>query len=118
MRSYGKYFNAPLQADKNYHVMVGMLSKVDDRDFVVYSDTAGLQVDVIMSHMPTNDAEESSAVIILLSLAIVVISLMLVVGLIGFYFLRNRVQLNHRQRLNDNQELTIQGPMIDVVSFL
>lgn len=55
------------------------------------------------------------AVIIGLSVAIGLLTFMLIAGIIGFIILKSRV-VNRRQRLSENQELTLQGPMIEVVS--
>ncbi|XP_018574764.1 LOW QUALITY PROTEIN: putative tyrosine-protein kinase Wsck [Anoplophora glabripennis] len=41
------------------------------------------------------------------------LSFMLIAGIIVFIILKSRV-INRRQRLSDNQELTLQGPMIEV----
>ena len=60
---------------------------------------------------------DSPGVIIGLSIAIGLLTFMLITGIIGFIILKSRV-VNRRQRLSDNQELTLQGPMIEVVSKL
>lgn len=49
-------------------------------------------------------------------MAIGLLTFMLIAGIIGFIILKSRV-VNRRQRLSDNQELTLQGPMIEVVSI-
>lgn len=50
-------------------------------------------------------------------MAIGLLTFMLITGIIGFIILKSRV-VNRRQRLSENQELTLQGPMIEVVSCL
>lgn len=50
-------------------------------------------------------------------MAIGLLTFMLITGIIGFIILKSRV-VNRRQRLSENQELTLQGPMIEVVSYL
>lgn len=58
---------------------------------------------------------DSPTVIIGLSVAIGLVTFMLLAGIVGFVILRSKV-VNRRHRLSDTQELTLQGPMIEVVS--
>lgn len=110
---YGRYYNAPLDPDKNYKVALALLSRLNDTTKMAYSEPNASD-DVILFNLDVDEnAPDSSPVVIALSVAIAVLSCALLAGLVGFLFLRKRV-VNRRQRLTDNQELTMQGPMIEV----
>lgn len=109
---YGHYYNAPLDPNKNYKVALSLISRLNDTTKTVYSEPNASN-DVILINIGEEDAPDSSPIVIALSVAIAVLSCALLAGLVGFLFLRKRV-VNHRQRLTDNQELTMQGPMIEV----
>lgn len=109
---YGHYYNAPLDPDKNYKVALSLISRLNDTTKAAYSEPNASN-DIILFDVGDVDAPDSSPVVIALSVAIALLSCALLAGLVGFLLLRKRV-VNRRQRLTDNQELTMQGPMIEV----
>lgn len=109
---YGHFYNAPLDPEKNYKVALSLISRLNDTKKSAYSEPNASD-DVILFDVGEDDAPDSSPVVIALSVAIALLSCALLAGLVGFLFLRKRV-VNNRQRLTDNQELTMQGPMIEV----
>lgn len=127
---YGRYLNAPLEPDTNYHVILGVTSQLGSDRRVLYS--AETKDNVVMLKMPEQDIDEgygvmqdkdahdvtndSPALVIALSVGIGLISCLLIMGIAGFFVLRNKIKNRHRRRLNNVQELTIQGPMIDVAN--
>lgn len=109
---YGHYYNAPLDPEKDYKIALSLISRLNDTTKSSYSEPNASD-DVILFDISEENAPDSSPVVIALSVAIALLSCALLAGLVGFLFLRKRV-VNHRQRLTDNQELTMQGPMIEV----
>ena len=102
----------------SYKIIAGIVSTLNGETKRAFSsvenhvrevhDEYGNQVEV---------SGDSPAVIIGLSIAIGLLSFMLIAGIIGFILLKSRVT-NRRHRLSENQELTLQGPMIEVASIL
>nr|XP_023019211.1 putative tyrosine-protein kinase Wsck [Leptinotarsa decemlineata] len=113
-QSYGNYYNAPLDPNINYNIILAMVSRINETEKIVYSDASvtGNGVSILNVNFD-QDEGDSPAVIIGLSVAIGVLTFMLIAGIIGFIFLKSRI-VNRRHRLSDNQELTLQGPMIEV----
>lgn len=99
-----------------YNVMTGIVSELNGERKTAFSDVDNSVKD-ISDEQFEEDEGDSPAVIIGLSIAIGLLSFMLVAGIIGFIILKSRVT-NRRHRLSENQELTLQGPMIEVVSKL
>jgi hypothetical protein len=95
--------------------MTGIVSELNGERKTAFSDVDNSVKDI--SDEQFEDDGDSPAVIIGLSIAIGLLSFMLVAGIIGFIILKSRVT-NRRHRLSENQELTLQGPMIEVVSKL
>ncbi|KAJ8923476.1 hypothetical protein NQ315_010054 [Exocentrus adspersus] len=113
-RKYGKYYNAPLDPNINYNILLAVVSEQNGITKIAYSDASGAHNGVLILNVNQDDlVEDSPAVIIGLSVAIGLLSFMLIAGIIAFIILKSRV-INRRQRLSDNQELTLQGPMIEV----
>lgn len=108
---YGKYFNAPLDPNVRYNIIVALVSRYNNEEKVAYSETDN---GVLIFDMGESEGD-SPAVIISLSVAIGLLTFLLIAGIIGFIILKSRI-VNRRQRLSENQELTLQGPMIEVVS--
>lgn len=116
-RKYGKYYNAPLDPGINYNIVLAVVSELNGITKIAYSDASVTHNGVFILNVNPDDlGGDSPAVIIGLSIAIGLLSFMLIAGIIVFIILKSRV-INRRQRLSDNQELTLQGPMIEVVSF-
>lgn len=106
-RYYGKYYNAPLNSTIDYHIILGLVSRLNDTVKFAYSDLNAAQNGVIVLNVTDDPITDSPIVVITLSIAIALLSCVLLAGLIGFFILRYRVN-SYRQRLTDNQELTLQ----------
>lgn len=104
---YGKYYNAPLNSTIDYHVILGLVSRLNDSIKFAYSDLNAAHNGVIVLNVTDDPITDSPIIVITLSIAIALLSCVLLVGLIGFLILRHRVN-SYRQRLTDNQELTLQ----------
>lgn len=113
------YYNAPLNPDINYNILIGLVSTYKKETKVAYSEASGYNNGISVLNVLQGDdsLEDSSAVVTGLSVAIVLLTIMLITGIIGFIILKHRVTIS-RQRLSDNQELTLQGPMIEVVCYI
>ncbi|KAL1492607.1 hypothetical protein ABEB36_010844 [Hypothenemus hampei] len=109
---YDTYFNAPLNPDSNYKVIVGLVSNFSGETKSVYSNASGYHNGISILNVYEEEGD-SPGVIIGLSIAIALLSLLLIIGVIGFVILKSKI-IKRRQRLSENQELTIQGPMIEV----
>uniref|UniRef100_A0A1Y1KDU2 Receptor protein-tyrosine kinase n=1 Tax=Photinus pyralis TaxID=7054 RepID=A0A1Y1KDU2_PHOPY len=114
-KTYGSYYNAPLQPNTIYRVLLGVVSRYLNVTRVVYSNTTDpSNTFVTVSIMPAPESDdESPALIIGLSVAIGLLSFLLILGIVGFFLLTRRIS-NRRRRLTDVQELSIQGPIIEV----
>lgn len=112
------FYNAPLNPDVNYNILIGLVSTYKKETKVAYSEASGYNngISVLNVLQGDNSVEDSSALVTGLSVAIVLLTIMLITGIIGFIILKHRVTIS-RQRLSDNQELTLQGPMIEVVCY-
>ncbi|XP_057651345.1 putative inactive tyrosine-protein kinase Wsck [Diorhabda carinulata] len=113
-QTYGRYYNAPLDPDVNYNIILALISRLHEVEKVVYSSGAVTGSGVSILNVSDDQiVGDSRTVIIGLSVAIGLLTFMLIAGIIGFIILKSRV-VNRRHRLSDNQELTLQGPMIEV----
>lgn len=54
---------------------------------------------------------------VILYVAITIMIILIIAVIVGFIILKRKISIRNRQRLSDNQELTLQGPMIDMVSI-
>lgn len=110
--SYGGYFNAPLNPDINYKVIICIVSTLNNLTKVRYSTETGIQ---LLNVVIDKDDGDNSSVIIGLSVAIALATCALIGGIVGFLILMAKIA-NRQLRASDNQELTLRGPMIEVVS--
>ncbi|XP_044256641.1 putative tyrosine-protein kinase Wsck [Tribolium madens] len=108
--NYGGYYNAPLQKDITYSIIAGLVSTLNGKTKRAFSS---LKHSIKAREEVIEVSGDSPAVIIGLSVAIGLLSFMFIAGIIGFIILKSRVT-NRRHRLSENQELTLQGPMIEV----
>lgn len=112
-KRYGPYYNAPLDPDINYKVLVGLVSNFNGETKTVYSEASLYHNGISILNVYEESNSDTPGVIIGLSVAIGLLTLMLIIGIIGFIILKRRV-VSRQQRLSENQELTLQGPMIEV----
>ncbi|XP_030756309.1 putative tyrosine-protein kinase Wsck [Sitophilus oryzae] len=113
-RRYGSFYNAPLDPSINYDILLGLVSYFNGETKVAYSQASGYRNGIsILNVYDGNSQGDSPGVIIGLSVAIGFLTFMFITGIIGFLILKSKI-VNRRQRLSDNQELTLQGPMIEV----
>ncbi|KAF5272849.1 hypothetical protein FQR65_LT00445 [Abscondita terminalis] len=114
-KTYGSYYNAPLLPHANYNVVEGVVSSYNNVTKTVFSNTTDSSNHfVTISVKPAPESEEETpAIIIGLSIAIGLFSFVLVICIVGFFVLIQRAS-NRRRRLPDNQELTMQGPIVEV----
>ncbi|XP_045473038.1 putative tyrosine-protein kinase Wsck [Harmonia axyridis] len=110
-KQYGLYYNAPLLSSVRYNVLVGIVSKYNNVTKVSY----GIPSKIQHSSMEYNNPENStSGIATLLIIAIIILSILLIAGFIGFFVLRKRVISRYQHNRLSEQELTLQGPMISI----
>lgn len=113
-KTYGSYVNPPLDPNVNYNIILALVSRYNGSEKVRYSDPNVTSKRILFPFSEEQSSGDPPAVIIGLSVAIGLLTFMLITGLIGFIILKSRV-ISRRQRLSENRELTLQGPMIEVV---
>lgn len=107
---YGSYYNAPLRPSITYDILLGVKSKQDDVERTLFSD----QNSETFIYPPDEPKRPSSGVNTILIIGITIVSFLIIIGGLGFMFVRRKYKNDYRQRLTDNQELRVQGPMIDI----
>ncbi|XP_066158022.1 putative inactive tyrosine-protein kinase Wsck [Euwallacea fornicatus] len=113
-KRYGRFYNARLDPDVNYQILVGLVSEFNGETKIAYSEASGYNNGIsILNVFQEDTLDDASALVTGLSVAIVLLTTILIAGIIGFIILKKKVD-DRRQRLSDNQELTLQGPMIEV----
>ncbi|XP_018329507.1 putative tyrosine-protein kinase Wsck isoform X2 [Agrilus planipennis] len=111
-KTYGGFYNAPLNPNSNYLIIEGMVSSAGNITKVVYSD--------ISTHVykrdKTNLNSNSSVLVTALTICVVIVSGILAVIVIFYIYLRQKAFKRRLRRLRDNQELAMQGPILEVVN--
>lgn len=110
-RTYNGFYNAPLEIDSKYTAFVGVVSNLNGLTKVRYPDISSRHSTIV-----NGPKTEESGLVMGLAVAVGFATVLLIVGIIILVLVRRRFHQNRRQRLSDNQELCVQGPMIQVVS--
>ncbi|KDR15852.1 putative tyrosine-protein kinase Wsck isoform X2 [Zootermopsis nevadensis] len=109
-RTYGNYYNPPLPLDYDVHVTLGVVSSLNNVTKVTYAHLGHVVLN-IGDNVPVADVG-GSGLVIGLSVAIGVFGFILLLSVVAYCMLRRHLG---RRRLNsDHQELSLQGPMIEV----
>ncbi|XP_039298496.1 putative tyrosine-protein kinase Wsck [Nilaparvata lugens] len=111
-RWYGVYFNTPLSAEKTYRITVGIKSTFEGITRYGYAKQKPM-MNVIILDNKANDDDSSLAHWLVVA---IVFSALLLCGCIVVYFVIRRRIGYRRRRANYRQELTLQGPIIEVVN--
>lgn len=112
-RRYGKYFNAPLQSSRDYHVSLGIVSSLHGNTKVSYAYATHSQHGVMILDIPVEDEDGESGLVLFLTVAIIISSILLIATVFAYFFIRHRLGRRRRRR-RDLQELSLQGPIIEV----
>lgn len=117
-RNYGGYFNAPLTTDRHVHAALGIVSKVGSMTRTRYA--------IETSHEQHGDGPKLSAVehasnedgslATVLTVACFFFGILLALSIVAYLYLRFRVDQRLRRLPSDHHELTLQGPIVEVVS--
>lgn len=115
---YGGYLNAQLTIDRHVHVALGIISKMESITKTRYA--------VETSHEQHGDGPKSKAIehadnedgnlTTILSIACFFFGILLVLSVAIYLFLRFRMDRRLRRLPSDHHELTLQGPIVEVVS--
>lgn len=109
-RTYGNYYNPPLPLDNNIHVTLGVVSSLNNVTKVTYAQL-GYMVLNVGTNRPVPDPG-GSGLVIGLSVAIGVFGFLLLLSVVAYCMLPRH--LGRRRQNSDHQELSLQGPMIEV----
>jgi hypothetical protein len=109
-RVYGGYLNPPLPPENDVHVTLGVVSSLNNVTKVTYAHLGHVVLDVgTKGPVP---GPGGSGLVIGLSVAIGVFGFLLLLSVITYFMLPRH--LSRRRQNSDHQELSLQGPMIEV----
>nr|CAD7397889.1 unnamed protein product [Timema poppensis] len=117
-RMYGNYYNPPLPPGRDIHISLGVVSTMDNLTKVAYARADHEQHGIIIldfGNMEHTDVG-NSGLVVGLSVAIGVLGLLLLLCVAAYFVLRRRLKRRRRRLPSDHQELSLQGPMIEVDS--
>ncbi|PSN55853.1 hypothetical protein C0J52_02736 [Blattella germanica] len=113
-RMYGKYYNPPLPPDRLVHITLGIVSTLNNITKVTYAQV-NHEHDILVLNVGDNmqdSGEGSSGMVIGLSVAIGICGFLLLMSVVTYCMLRRH--FGQRRRNADHQELSLQGPMVEV----
>lgn len=118
-RNYNGFVNAPLPSDLHAHVALGIISRngeVTQKRYAV--STSHEQHDEHASRDPSSSAsgDENSGLVTFLIVACCFIGILLVSSIVAYVYLRLRMEKRLQRLPSDHHELTLQGPIVEVVS--
>ncbi|XP_019753570.1 putative inactive tyrosine-protein kinase Wsck isoform X1 [Dendroctonus ponderosae] len=112
-KNYGSFYNAPLDPEEKYDILSGIVSNFNCETKIAYSQASGYYKGISILNVPYQDTSGFETIIIVLWVAIGILGIPLLLILGAMAIIKIKIY-NSRQRLTDNQELTLQGPMIEV----
>ncbi|XP_049953993.1 putative inactive tyrosine-protein kinase Wsck [Schistocerca serialis cubense] len=116
-KTYGGYYNPPIPELVDTHVSLGVLSTVNDTTRASYARVTHEQHNgILILNVEGSVAgdDSPSGLVMALSVAIGVFGFLLILSTAAYFVLRQR--LGRRRRAPDHQELSLQGPIIEVES--
>jgi len=115
-KNYGKFFNAPLSANRHFHILVGVVSRWNNEEQITYSDSSHDDDAAHQSNTQTviNEIESKGDIlIVILTIACILCGLVLVVAIVFYGYIKTRI--NPRNvRLERHMEMSLQGPILEV----
>lgn len=114
--NYMNYYNAKLHAGVKYEYIIGVKSVKEQLTKYSFSNNSYLISTPFITYNSGINNEGYRVLDVILYISIIVIILLIIAVIIGFIILKRKISVKNRQRLSDNQELTLQGPMIDMVT--
>lgn len=116
-RQYGNYFNQPLITDRHVHIVLAVCSRLNNLEKISYSEFAHNHVQILDNHDHSSEDSESDSntLIIVLSVLCIVCGLLLVGSIIVYGYIR--IKLGKRPNRFERHEMSMQGPILEVVSF-
>ncbi len=115
---YGNYFNQELTTDRHVHIILAVVSRLNNLEKITYSEFAHNHIHILDTH-DNNHFEPNSGsdgLIIVLSVLCIVCGLLLVGSIIVYGYIR--IKLGKRPDRFERHEMSMQGPILEVVSFL
>lgn len=115
--SHGDYENPPLPIGKHIHLSIGVVSSLNNRTEVLYSETTHDQhtrMETIVIDIPEETDGTNQTLVIILTAACIIMGLLLITSSIAYCFLRVRAGRRRVQRLSDHHELTVQSHAVEM----
>lgn len=118
-KDYYGYINAPLVTDRHVHAALGIISKKNsvlksryalDTSHAQHSDGPKLSA---VEHSSNDDGSLTTV----LTVACFFFGILLVLSIAAYLYLRFRMDRRLRRLPSDHHELTLQGPIVEVVSL-
>uniref|UniRef100_A0A336LZZ6 CSON012999 protein n=1 Tax=Culicoides sonorensis TaxID=179676 RepID=A0A336LZZ6_CULSO len=113
---HGDYENPPLPIGKHIHISIGVVSTLDNKTEILYSDTTHEQhtrLETIAIDIPEETNGTNQTLVIILTASCIILGLLLITSSIAYCFLRIRAS-RRVQRLSDHHELTVQGHGVEI----
>ncbi|XP_063699112.1 putative inactive tyrosine-protein kinase Wsck [Culicoides brevitarsis] len=113
---HGDFENPPLPVGKHIHISIGVVSMLNNRTEVLYSDTTHDQhtrMETIAIDLPEEQDGTNQTLVIILTAACIILGLLLITSSIAYCFLRVRAG-RRVQRLSDHHELTVQSHAVEM----
>lgn len=117
--NYGGYDNVPLPTDRHVHAALGVISKVGNitRKRYVVETSHGQHTDtpIPLSKHNNLDTDDGDTLATVLIVACIFFGILFVLSVVGYLYLRFRVGPRLQRLPSDHHELTLQGPIVEVV---
>lgn len=114
---HGDYDNPPLPIGKHIHISIGVVSALNGRTEILYSDTTHEQhsrIETVAIDIPEETNGTNQTLVIILTAACIIMGLLLITSSIAYCFLRVRAGRRRVQRLSDHHELTVQSHAVEM----
>lgn len=112
---YNNFYNAPLTDNTDVSIVIGVVSRNDSITKIRYTQSAGSEEGVIILNVGDGQQQplpSESSLNFGLTLAIIFMSIILILSIASFFYLKHRMREQNRRQ--DCQELTLQGPILEI----
>lgn len=107
------YYNAKLIRGNHYQIIIGVKSVGKFLTKYAFSNNSDLTFTPFLTH----DSQGPTLLELVFYVAITIMVILIIMVIVAFVILKRKITARNRQHLSDNQELTLQGPMIDMVNI-
>lgn len=113
-KHYGKYYNAPLEGGSDYHILLGVLSTINETRASYSSSNHEQHESTVLDDEVGNAGKNAETSILLANNQRVILGLSIAIGLFGFLLVASivlyvvlRVVVKKNRRSSENQELAV-----------